>query len=212
MNESTVARAPIEFEPGASLDLGELPGAWRLRRGVLSLASESAHLGARVHTLALPGDLIGVENLGGSWSRSTGVSITAATLEPVLADQPEQRVSLLCEAYEQARRQCLDLLRLRSGAVTERIRHLLMLLGDHGGDGSATADLELPTLRHLAALTDSAPESVCRVLSRLRDMRVLACVAPRRTRMSLQALRELQVPEGMTASSRARTASLRLAA
>ena len=52
------------------------------------------------------------------------------TIKLTLAEAVNHRLTdLLAEAYDQACRQCRDMLALRSGPVGERLRRLLMLLG-----------------------------------------------------------------------------------
>lgn len=66
----------------------------------------------------------------------------------------------------QQRRWTDDMLALRTGSVEQRLGHWLELLSRAGG-AAASSD-EVPTLREIATLVDAAPETVCRVLARLR--------------------------------------------
>lgn len=66
----------------------------------------------------------------------------------------------------QQRRWTDDMLILRTGSVEQRLGHWLELLSRAGG-AAASSD-EVPTLREIATLVDAAPETVCRVLARLR--------------------------------------------
>lgn len=106
-------------------------------------------------TLALPGDLLGIEMLLGQLSRSRGVALIAtevALLGPVPQDQ---WLALLGRQLLSARQRQMHLARLRHGAAADRVETLLGLL--EGG--------QLPRLTDIAALTDLAPETVSRHLS-----------------------------------------------
>ncbi|SIR05530.1 cAMP-binding domain of CRP or a regulatory subunit of cAMP-dependent protein kinases [Sphaerotilus natans] len=106
-------------------------------------------------TLALPGDLLGVEVLLGQLPRSRGVALVAtevALLGPVPQDQ---WLALLGRQLLSARQRQMHLARLRHGAAADRVETLLGLL----------EGVQLPRLTDIAALTDLAPETVSRHLS-----------------------------------------------
>jgi hypothetical protein len=206
MNASSKEAGQALFAPRQALDLSAAPGLWRVVHGVFTVQ----HLVGEetVEVLAVPGDLIGVERLGVSVTTASCSAVTAACLEPVGWDALPQRLALLQEAYDQSQRQCLNLKRLRTGAMPERLRHLLVLLGRHASEAADTADLELPTLRQMAELTDSTAESVCRVLSRLKGQDMLYLVGPGQTRMQLDVLRKAEVKAIIPVWPRARQAAL----
>lgn len=206
MDASSETPGQVMFAPRQALDLSAPPGLWRVVHGVFTVQHV---LGAdAVEVLAVPGDLIGVERLGVSVTTAACAAVTAACLAPVDWHETPQRLALLQEAYDQSQRQCLNLKQLRTGAMPERLRHLLVLLGRHASDAADTADLELPTLRQMAELTDSTAESVCRVLSRLKGQDMLYLVGPGQTRMQLDALRKAEVKAIVPVWPRARQAAL----
>jgi CRP-like cAMP-binding protein len=191
MNAPSKEAGQMTFAPRQALDLSAAPGLWRVVHGVFTVQHRVGE--DAVEVLAVPGDLIGVERLGVTVTTTSCSAVTAACLAPIEWDTLPQRLALLREAYDQSQRQCLSLKRLRTGAMPERLRHLLVLLGRHASEAADTADLELPTLRQMAELTDSTAESVCRVLSRLKDQDVLHLVGPGQTRMQLDVLRSAEV-------------------
>lgn len=194
----------IDFDAGQRIELAGLGRVWRIHEGFVGVVqAQSDAADEPLELLALPGDLLGAGNLLAPGAPVVARSVTRATLEAVRCDAQTSPAQLLSQAYGQSRRQCRDLLRLRGGPVADRVKQLLVLLGDHAAGRTGQAELELPLLRDLAWIIDSSPESVCRVLARLRDLRVLQTVAPRTTRMVMKGLRELQAPMGMTASARA---------
>jgi hypothetical protein len=206
MNASSETSGQVMFAPRQALDLSAPPGLWRVVHGVFTI--QHAMGGDAVEVLAVPGDLIGVEQLGVSVTTASCSAVTAACLAPVDWHEMPQRLALLQAAYDQSQRQCLNLKKLRTGAMPERLRHLLVLLGRHASDAADTADLELPTLRQMAELTDSTAESVCRVLSRLKGQDMLYLVGPGQTRMQLDVLRKAEGKAIVPVWPRARQAAL----
>jgi len=200
------AALSLHFDAADLLDLRLAGRVLRVAQGALVLTRADTGAGCEVQTLALPGDLLGLECLGTHTASQQALALSAGSLQPVTLERPGALTDLLAEAYDQACRQCRDMLALRSGPVGERLRRLLMLLGAQAGDGRDMADLSRPPLRTLAALVDATPESVCRVLSRLRKLKMLQPVTPQRARVSLQALNDFQPPRGMTESGLARLA------
>jgi CRP-like cAMP-binding protein len=196
------------LEAGRRIDLGTA-GLWRLRHGLVSVVRADAS-SDDVLWLASPGDLIGADRLAGDTQPLCVVAVTTALLSPVAADVDLPATTLLAQAYAQARRQARDLLRLRTGAVADRVKALLLLMGTHTGGGGDHVDMELPSLRRLADVLDTAPETVCRVLARLRDMQLLEPAAPGRLRLTLAELQALSPPPGMTACGRAKAAAAAL--
>lgn len=193
----------VDLAPGQRLAPAQLGRLWRVQRGVvaLTLAGGGALLPSPLphalpHALALPGDLVGVECLTPGAAPPAVEAMTRATLVPVLrpeagdparaARAAEARAALLAEAYAQARRQAFELQPLRSGAAGERVRALLVLLGAwERRDNDALP--EVPMLRHVAGLIDSSPETVCRILGRMRALRLLPAGTSRRARAAAAA-------------------------
>lgn len=199
------ARAALPPDPSASL-------TWRLAPGVALDAVERRHLWRVIDGLVLvvqpatagaPGpqylaraqDLIGTDRLAGGAGPQRVVAITGCTLAPLAPVGARALAATMAESLAQSRRQGAELLQLRTGSLTDRVRHMLMLLGAADAE---EADVELPPLRVLAELMDATPEAICRVLSGMRQLAVLGERRASRTRVRQRALRELVPPPGMS--------------
>lgn len=183
---------------GALLDETDALPLWRVRRGLMALGARDGREGERTHFLAVPGDLIGVEALVGEPAALRACAVTAVEIEALACVDLRLQPDLLRQAYAQARRQGREILRLRTGLVADRVRQMLLLLGEHAD--ADDAEVELPSLRRLADLLDASPEAICRVLGRMRQLDVLVTHRPRAARLSTRALNELVLPQGMSSS------------
>lgn len=203
MDDRKKISGDIAIRSGQRLELEAPTVLWRVRQGLVGLAAPQCdgEAGA-AEALARPGDLLGVPNLLGPQQTIAVRGVTDAVLEVVLP-QHHSAAELLGAAYAQACRQHRELMRLQKGAVADRVRDLLVMLTEQGCGHLDASAMTLPTLGVLAWVIDSTEESVCRVLARLRDLRVLEATAPSRTQRIVQDLRSLKSPRGMTASTRA---------
>ena len=124
--------------------------------------------------LVLPGDYLGVENLVGLHSNIAVRAITPARLMPVTVLNDEQRIQILTDAFIQGHRRCREVLNLRTGESIVRITRLIHLLS----------------------------ESVCRVLSNLRQAEQLQPRVPRpRTRRRTQVMAARGTPANQQPST-----------
>ena len=181
---------------------------WRLQMGAVVLEGEGTDSGTVTPIgLAVPGDLIGVEWLLSSDTTLRARALTASVLQREAHDGAPGRLALLSQSIAQSRRQCADIVRLRSGSATDRVKQLLLLLsgvlpngtkGANGANGIVADICELPPLREMAALTDSAPETISRVIGNLRRLMVLRDKLPSSVRVDRAALGQLKAPAGMT--------------
>lgn len=167
-----------------------ISGALRLDRPEDTSAASGTGSSGPV-LLALAGDLIGLEGLQGRPALCTARAIVASVLAP-LPDMSAGawRELLLRSALGQQER-AADLAGLRCGSASERVRRLLMLLAgpSRGGAGlspwrSATPSCEQPTLADMAALTDTAEETISRVICAMRRSGDLVRDSGRRVRLS----------------------------
>lgn len=149
----------IELKPGRSLILASDGGVWRVTRGVLRVGTSAT---ADCQYLAMPGDVVGLETHLGQQSMACSIAMTDVTLERVNAVDAS---ALATEVLKQSRRQCDEMLRLRSGTILERLQHLLGLLAPNGNRATPVA---LPRLRDAAAVVDSTVETVCRTFAALQ--------------------------------------------
>lgn len=203
---------PLMLHQGDTLDLAAAtacaaratpaaPG-WRLLRGALRFDRLGCGGRERVVQLALPGDLVGLEPLLGVAGRGAPRALLRCELLPLppLGDDPTARSTLLGEALCQQWQRAADMTALRSGAVPERIKRLLLMLAQGAADLRPGADRGLPRVRDIADLVDSTPESVSRVISALRRLQLLDGRQAGRARYDAVQLAASALPLGLTRS------------
>lgn len=174
---------------------------WRLRSGAMRLCSMDSRGRCIVVGVALPGDLIGAEALAGGPSWPGVHALTASSVSRVAFRTAADQVALLTQALPQCQRQQRDLALLRTGPVSERVKALLLALSAASpGAGDAGGDCALPALRDMAAVVDSAPETVSRVIGSLRRLDVLHDRRAASVRVDRDALHVLRPVAGMTSS------------
>lgn len=159
------ATRPLALAPGQLLlHAGQSGPLWRVASGALRIECMADGAGATVQ-LALPGDCVGLEALLDAPYAVTASALVASTvcIEPV--DDAAARLELLAQALRQQQRQAQDMARLRSGAVADRLSWLVDRLG--AGAAAPLVRKALPSLREMAGVVGSAPETVCRELGRL---------------------------------------------
>ncbi len=194
---------------GTVMAEADLPRLWLLRQGVVAVYQPTpTSAGDRPQYLALPGDLIGAEQLAGEATPSRISILANAVIAAVPCVTSAQRHELLTSALVQARRQAREFLCLRSGSLADRVRHLLLMLGATHGE---EVNLQLPPLRQLSGLFDATPEAICRVLGGLKQLDVLVAQHDRQTRVVRRALKELVVPPGLSSGRNVRRAVVRVA-
>ncbi|MCA6215321.1 Crp/Fnr family transcriptional regulator [Ideonella sp. B7] len=196
---SELAAGDVLAAPGA-------PGPlWRLKSGALRLdrLDPVDPAGGLFMQLVLPGDLVGLEGLAGEAAAYRVRAIVPSRVQRLPAGSVAERLHWMAEGLLQQQRRGEDLVLLRSGSAQDRFKQLLLLLAP---EAAASADdvsaWDLPTLKDMAAIIDTAPETVSRILSSLRRTRLLdgrqrqtACFSPAR-------LREVTWPTGMTRTDR----------
>lgn len=162
---ATARRTVLRGE--AAIETGQRAGLWRMERGVC-LIERPTRDGRDVVALALPGDLIGVESLLGEAAAFGATALLDATVYGCDLAGESDLARVLGHAVRQQQRQSLEMAELRSGPVVERLQHLLRLLSRPYVRRETLLDRkELPTLRDIAQIVNSAPETVCRELNRL---------------------------------------------
>ena len=118
--------------------------------------------------LALPGDMVGMEALCAVTHTYSVSALVPAKVEPVSLQGEQSHYAALVKGLLQQQRQTLDMVRLRSGPISQRLAYLLTVLGkDTEGRVRPVQRTELPTLREMAQIVDSALETVCRELNTL---------------------------------------------
>ena len=149
------------------IEAGQDGPVWRVRSGVLRLERPGQD-GTMLVQLALPGDLVGVEALCAQPHAFTVSALCKAEIEQLEPTGELSYYATLAQAFLQQQRQTLDMMRLRSGSIAQRLAYLLTVLGkDQEGRVRIVERDELPTLREMAQIVDSAFETVCRELNAL---------------------------------------------
>lgn len=202
---------PIQLAAGARLcEAGSRDGpGWQLLSGALRL-DQGGPGRERLVQLALPGDLVGLEPLCGLPRRFSAIALVDScvrSLQPPQARQAGDLAHLLATALTQQWQRAADMTGLRTGPTPERVRRLMLMLQSRPGDDADAGPLPtapphaLPRIKDIAALVDSAHETVSRVLSGLRRLQVLDERHTQFARFDRQRLDEFQLPKGMTRSS-----------
>ena len=174
---------------------------WRVCSGALRIDSAVAGEAGRFMRLALPGDVIGVEQWVGTDDRLGFKALTEVQLEPVTASGPEM-MQILMETVVVAHQRCREVVSLHTGPVSQRVKTLLLMFADTvSPDATRGSDIALPNLSDMADILDAAPETVSRVFSSMRQLDFLQDRKPHRARFSSLSLRAQALVPGMTVSS-----------
>jgi len=184
-------------------DLAALDNAqmWRVETGALRIDSAQPGEASRFMRLALPGDVIGVEKWVGTDDTLSVRALTPVTLSPVLATGPEM-MHILMETVVVAHQRCREVVSLRTGPVSQRVKCLLLMFADSvNPEAKTTSECALPHLSDMADILDAAPETVSRVFSSMRKLDYLQDRKPHAARFSSLALRAQALIPGMTISS-----------
>lgn len=183
------------------LAISDLVHMWRVQSGALRIDSAPAGEARRFMRLALPGDVIGVEQWVGSGDTLSVRALTPVRLSPVQVDGAEM-MALLMETVVLAHQRCREVVSLRTGPVSQRVKCLLLMFADSvNQEAKTTAECALPNLSDMADILDAAPETVSRVFGSMRKLDYLQDRKPHRARFSSLALRAQELIPGMTASS-----------
>ncbi|MGY0195191.1 hypothetical protein ACWA7J_08950 [Leptothrix sp. BB-4] len=143
------------------------------------------------------GDLVGLDALQRRAGERRIHALVDCELAPLRRMNDAEWRELLLHALLRRESQP-GLASLRVGTVGERVRRMLLLLGD-AVEGPAV--LELPPLATIAAVTASTHETACRVVSHFRRTGLIEDAGPRRVRLmpGLQ-LSAGELPGGVTRS------------
>lgn len=195
----TPARHSLSAREGlAAQDMAQM---WRVASGALRIDSAQPGEASRFMRLALPGDVIGVEQWVGTHDTLSVRALTPVTLSPVQASGPEM-MHILMETVVVAHQRCREVVSLRTGTAAQRVKCLLLMFADSvNPDVKTTSECALPNLGDMADILDAAPETVSRVFSSMRRLDYLQDRKPKKARFSSLALRAQALIPGMTASS-----------
>lgn len=189
-----LATGEVLFEAGGTGSI------WQLESGAMRLDRVSRE-GSRFIQIVLPGDLLGLELLAAYPYAYTARAIVPCELRRrPLSGDAERRLALV-EGLAQQQRRGEDLVMMRTGPAQDRLKHLLLLLApeDTPWVGEA-APCALPTIKDMAAIIDTAPETVSRIFANLKRTHILDGRQRQSASFSLSRLREVEWPTGMTRS------------
>lgn len=174
---------------------------WRVLSGALRIDSAATDETSRFVRLALPGDVIGVEQWVGTPDILGYRALTPVVLCPVQASGPEV-MDILMETVVVAHQRCREVVTLRTGPVSQRVKALLLMFADAvSPDAQNSAECALPSLADMAEVLDAAPETVSRVFGSMRRLDYLQDRKPQQASFNSLALRAHALIPGMTASS-----------
>lgn len=178
-------------------EAGAVGVVWQLMSGALRLDSADGQF----VQLLLPGDLVGVELLAASaYSYSARAVVPCTVRYAQLVNDAERRMALL-EGLMQQQRRLDHVVALRTGTAQDRLKHLLLLLAPDQDDwGRAGARCALPTLKDMAAILDTAPETVSRIFANLKRTQLLDVRERQSASFNASRLRDTAWPAGMTRS------------
>ncbi len=151
---------------------GEHGPVWRITEGLFRIEREGMD-GLSLVQLGLPGDLLGVEALCAEPYAYTITAITTGQAELVDANHELSRFGIVAKAYLQQQRRTHDMMKLRGGPVNERLAHFLKLLSRNADGSERELDRrDLPILKEIGSILDTATETVCRELNAFLPARV----------------------------------------
>jgi CRP-like cAMP-binding protein len=201
MNTPSINSDLRTLAPRETLPALEAKQMWRVVSGALRIDSSVQGEASRFMRLALPGDVIGVEQWVGTDDSLSVRALTAVGLMPVQAEGTEMMM-LLMETVVVAHQRCREVVSLRTGAASRRVKCLLLMFADSvNQDASQSSDCVLPNLSDMADILDAAPETVSRVFSSMRQLDFLQDRKHSKARFSSLALRAKALIPGMTISS-----------
>lgn len=180
---------------------------WRVAAGALRIDSALPGEATRFVRLALPGDVVGVEQWVGTRDSLSLRALMASTLTPVLATG-EPMMRILMDTVVSAHQRSREAMELRTGPVAQRVKALLLMLARAksalAGSEVPVVDCVVPQLADMSDILDAAPETVSRVFASMRELDFLQDRRPQKARFSSRVLKELEMVAGMSAVHRPR--------
>jgi CRP-like cAMP-binding protein len=192
-------QAPVFLAAGALLFEADTSGCvWQLETGALRL-DRVGREGPRFMQLVLPGDLMGLELLAAyPYTYSARAIVRSTARRHIAVGESDRRVTLV-EGLMQQQRRGEDLVILRSGSAQDRLKHLLLLLApDDNAWLGENPHCPLPTIKDMAAIIDTAPETVSRIFGHLKRNRLLEGRQRQGASFRPSHLRDSEWPSGMT--------------
>lgn len=147
---------------------GEKGLAYRVTHGVVAIERSNDGEPSSLVLLAMPGDFIGVEGLFEESYTMDARALFPARLVPVLEDKRFIKGHILPQVCIQQQRQSLDMVKLRTGKVSQRLAYLLhMFSAMQANRKTPLTRKELPSLKYVSQIVDVRIETICRELNSL---------------------------------------------
>ena len=155
-------------------EAGDWGKVWRVVSGGLRLDSV-VHQQNRFASLALVGDLVGLESLVLGHYGYRAQALVPTVLLPMPPDLEKTSDTVFRRSMVQQLHETGRLLRLREGAADDRIGRLLMMLEGRSDEAEAgdRPPICLPSLKDMSEIVDLTMESVSRVVTKFRQQQVL---------------------------------------
>lgn len=208
---SNTAPTPIPCHEGAFQTLQLPAGAlvhdgqggqasWRLVSGAIRLDHPTHDKPVR---LALPGDVIGTEELVTGMQAFTSRAVVPSELEHWQPAPGTDVTQAILQEWLRDRQSADEQWMLRAGSADERLAWLIYLLSKHERvAGKTTTTIYLPSLQDMADLTAQTIETVSRSISRLRKQALLRPLSQRRFEINLQDFEACWLRPSRSVSSR----------
>lgn len=165
--------------------------AWRIREGSVRLDRLSSEPGGCAGPqgpsfagLYVKGDIVGVEAMLLETYTFSATALVNCRLEPWPAGNAKPAGTTILRLISAAEHRRADLLEMRTGGASDRVRRLLALLAQPSGTVAQPSRVVLPHLRDMADITALTVETVSRALSAFRREGLIDGQERRRGRFS----------------------------
>lgn len=190
--------------PRERLVLEEPDLLWRVASGALRIDSALKNESARFVRLALPGDFIGVERWAGTDDRLTMQALVDTRVNAVHATGLPM-MQILMETVVLNHQRCREVVSLRTGAVTKRLRALFWMFAQVASHQGVTGDSQasgfsVPRVADISDLVDAAPATVSRALKSFEDLVFFQEGRQPKARLSSRMMRELNAQNDLAGS------------
>ena len=150
---------------------GELCLAQRIISGIAMIYQEDQS-NKNFIRLAIIGDIIGIESIYHDVSKFNVIALTNVTCKKFGIDV--NNLNLLEEAYVQQQERMLDTAKLRTSSIADRLGYLIDILAiDLRNSSNTLYRDQLPSLRDMAFIINSVPETVSRGLSKIIEQKYI---------------------------------------
>lgn len=176
MQSSAINRSEQYLLPRQILSMNGADTLWRIESGTVRINSVDEFNEGKVSfvRLALPGDLLGVECFSGLSETLQIRAITPVKLQAVSVEDDKEMTALLMQTIATNHVRCRQVVSLRTGTVDARVKCLLQMLKPEGSPVFNEFAVDtLPSLGNMAEIVHSTRETVCRVLTSLREANLL---------------------------------------